>query len=288
MADPTDNDGALTDAALKDAQKLAAAARDRGMEQLEGAKGQLAEGAERVASAVERAADELEGEGDDSISGYGRSLANLMRQLAGGLRERDIEQFASELGSLARRNPGMFLAGSVALGFGVARFFKARAPRRPATDGYDYEWRGESAGEWRGEGTSEWRGEGAGSSREDFDPDESLDLSAGSASTRRSEDDSAGGTSRAGVTEQWASSGTQASGTQDSAARADERQTKPRSGGKGKAKGQRASAGGNPKTDEGPSSPQRDAAGSEGSTAGADSAFTGGTGGGALRGGKEP
>ena len=119
MAETTRDEKAQTGA------EIAAAVRDRGMEKMEGAKGQLAEGAERVAAAVERTADELEGDGDNAISGFGRSVASVMRQLAGGLRERDIEEFARELAALARRNPGVFLAGSVALGFGIARFFKA-------------------------------------------------------------------------------------------------------------------------------------------------------------------
>jgi hypothetical protein len=139
-----------TEERVRAADELAAAARDTGMEQLEGAKGRLADNAERVASAVERTADELEGDGDAAISGFGRSVASLMRQMAGGLRERDVEQFADELGALARRNPAVFLAGSVALGFGVARFFKARAPHRSQRE-YD--------------------------SRIDFDSDERLDLS---------------------------------------------------------------------------------------------------------------
>lgn len=139
-----------TEERVRAADELAAAARDRGMEELEGAKGQLADNAERVASAVERTADELEGDGDAAISGFGRSVASLMRQMAGGLRERDVEQFADELGALARRNPAVFLAGSVALGFGVARFFKARAPQRSQRD-FD--------------------------SRSDFDSEERLDLS---------------------------------------------------------------------------------------------------------------
>ena len=113
---------------MQEGAELAAALRDRGKQEIEGAKGQLAEGAERVAAAVERTANELEGEGDDAISGLGHSVASLMRQLAGGLRERDVEAFARELADLARRNPGVFLAGSVALGFGIARVFKAQAP----------------------------------------------------------------------------------------------------------------------------------------------------------------
>lgn len=150
---------------------LAAAARDRGMEQLESAKGRWADSADRVAAAVDRTADEIEGEGGDgTISGFGHSVATLMRQLSGGLRERDVEDFARELGSLARRNPGMFLAGSVALGFGAARFFKARTP----SVGYESDDRARPDGAWY-----ETSGETPGA-RRDFDSEENLDLSAAS------------------------------------------------------------------------------------------------------------
>lgn len=169
MAETTGNEVA------KDAADLAAAARDRGREQLEGAKGQLAEGAERIAAAVERTSDELEGDGDGALSGFGHSVASLMRQLAGGLRERDVDEFARELASLARRNPGVFLAGSVAVGFGIARFFKARTPRSSMRGGD----RWQDAGQRLGEPTL---GE-----REDFDADERVDLSANAA--RRADED---------------------------------------------------------------------------------------------------
>ena len=138
MTDPTPNER------VNSAADLAAAARDSTMEKLEGAKGHLAEGAERLAAAVDRTADNLAAEGDDTVSGLGRSLSGLMRQLAGGLRERDIEQFARELGTMAQRNPGVFLAGSVALGFGVARFFKAR-PTRAQNDYVRGDWQDAAA-----------------------------------------------------------------------------------------------------------------------------------------------
>jgi hypothetical protein len=164
---------------------LATAALDRGKEQLESAKDRWAEGAERVAAAVDRTADELEGDGGDgAISGFGHSVANLMRQLSGGLRERDVDDFARELGALARRNPGMFLAGSVALGFGVARFFKARRPDAAGAAAYENPDRGRPDGAWQvasGEATD------ATGARHDFDVEEELDLSA--ASQRRHEGD---------------------------------------------------------------------------------------------------
>jgi hypothetical protein len=167
-----------------DGRDLKGALRDRSMEQLEGVKGQFAESAERVAAAVDKTADELEGDGDDAVSGIGHSLASVMRQLAGGLRDRDVEQFAVELGSLARRNPGVFLAGSVALGFGVARFFKARTPERRSGryDGqYDSQYDARSDGQYDARYDSEYEarydsGPSSGD-RVDLDGDESLDLS---------------------------------------------------------------------------------------------------------------
>jgi len=219
---------------------LAAAVRDRGMEQLEGAKGQLAEGAERVAAAVDRTAERLEEDGDNAISGFGHSVASLMRQLAGGLRERDVEDFARELAALARRNPGVFLAGSVALGFGIARFFKARTPQSSQMRG-DEGWQSASGG--MRDSTRFER---------EHDAEERLDLSANSTQRRDSSPDSA----------------------------SKSRSTKHR------AKPQRAST---PREQQQPSSAEPSATESTPTTATSDSndsAFTGGTGGGTLPGGK--
>jgi hypothetical protein len=134
-----------------------AAARDFGRDKLETAKGRLADGAERVAETTERVAKTLEGEaGDNKVSELGRNLAGMIRQLAGGTREHDIEMIARELGDLARRKPGVFLAGSVALGFGLARFLKAR-PGQAGASGY-----GQTRDRDRG-----------------FDADDTLDMSEG-------------------------------------------------------------------------------------------------------------
>ena len=248
---------------------LAAAARDRGLDKLEGAKGQLAEGAERVAAAVERTADELEGEGDDTLSGFGRSAASLMRQLAGGIRERDVDAFARELGALARRNPGVFLAGSVALGFGIARFFKARIPHARFTDDYDRR----STGGWQDSSSSGVYGE-----RNGVYSEENLDLSAGATSGDSGEQSApegetaspSGGASQAGSS--YGGGAPVSSGTsQPSMSRDDDRgQSKTRQSGKQKAKPQRASSGGAERAGEGSNAPSADRPSTEpgGETAG--------------------
>ncbi|HVJ30527.1 MAG TPA: hypothetical protein VNA66_09495 [Gammaproteobacteria bacterium] len=257
MAETTRNDKAQNGA------DLAAAVRDRGMEQIEGAKGQLAEGAERVAAAVERTADDLEGEGDNAISGFGHSVASLMRQLAGGLRERDIEEFARELAALARRNPGVFLAGSVALGFGIARFFKAGTSQSSEMRQADRGWQS-SQGPTRG---------GRGYAAEEYDAEEyeeRLDLSASTTPQ--------GDTSKSEQSRSSASQGTSA--TRD--AEQDSNPSKSRQSGKQKVKPQRASGGGS----QSPSSDLPPTSSTAATTDSDESGFTDGTGGGALRGGK--
>ena len=124
------------------ASSTAEAARHRGREAVDRAKERTAERAEEFASALEATADDLEsadGNGNETLSGYGRSMASMMRRFAGGLREHEIEEFAGQLAGYARRNPASFLAGSVALGFGVSRFLKATSHRRSDEYGYDEE-----------------------------------------------------------------------------------------------------------------------------------------------------
>ena len=287
MAETTPNEGAEAGA------DLVAAARDRGVQQLEGAKGQLAEGAERVAAAVDRTADALEDDGDQAISGFGHSVASLMRQLAGGLRERDVDDFARELADLARRNPGVFLAGSVALGFGIARFFKARVPQSSSTY---------RDGGWQS--TDAWsRSRQAARSDRAYDAEEDLDLSANSTQRRDTLGDASYGSSGSqldsgrqdrsssqtcGAAQTGSSQG--GSAAQGAGASRDDEQhgnaPKSRQSPKHKAKPQRASSGGSQHQTPSTEPPSTDPKGAGTATGSTDSAFTGGTGGGALRGGK--
>ena len=216
---------------------------------------------------TERTADELGGDEDNAISGFGHSVASLMRQLAGGLRERDVDEFARELAALARRNPGVFLAGSVALGFGIARFFKARAPQSP-----------EMRGDWLSDDSST-RQSTRGERR--FDDEESLDLSANSLERREASQAPA---AQRGSSQGAGSSPSSRASQSDSAARDDERDqsaSKSRQSTKQKAKAQRASSGDSQHSASSNEEPKTDPAGGA-----KDSSFTGGTGGGSLRGGK--
>lgn len=116
-------------------EKALGAAREagqRGKSQLEARKGAAAEQVQRLAGVVERAAGDL-GQEDGSLARYASELAGSMNRFAEGLQNRSVDQLMGDVQSLARRNPALFLLGSVALGVVLARFLKASGEREHGT-----------------------------------------------------------------------------------------------------------------------------------------------------------
>lgn len=58
-----------------------------------------------------------------------------MVRFADDLRGRNVDELVGDLNRMARNNPGLFIAGSIALGFGLTRF--AKASGRRAEQDYD-------------------------------------------------------------------------------------------------------------------------------------------------------
>ena len=99
--------------------------KETGKERLANEKQAAAEQAEKLANVVERATEEL-GRGDFvSIAGYANQLAAKMKRFAGKLHDISIEDLVDETRRAARRNPELFLLGSIAVGVALSRFFKA-------------------------------------------------------------------------------------------------------------------------------------------------------------------
>lgn len=145
--EPTNGEGASREAGRarprEDARRLkekaVGAARDvgqRGKAQLEARKGAAAEQVQRLAGAVERAVGDL-GEEDAGLARYAGELAGSMNRFAEGLRDRSVDQLMGDVQSLARRNPALFLMGSVALGIVLARFLKASGERERGAERSD-------------------------------------------------------------------------------------------------------------------------------------------------------
>lgn len=96
--------------------------RERATDQIDS----LAEGAQSVATA-------LEGKDSLGISHYLEQLATGMSSFADRVRDKSAEDLLHEGALLARNNPALFLAGSVAIGFGLSRFLRASANHDDAT-----------------------------------------------------------------------------------------------------------------------------------------------------------
>lgn len=88
--------------------------RDTAADQIEA----LAQGAKSFVS-------ELEDKNTLGMSDYLTDMAASMTGLAGNLRGKSAEQLLHDAADLARSNPTLFIAGSVAIGFGLSRFLKA-------------------------------------------------------------------------------------------------------------------------------------------------------------------
>lgn len=112
-------------------EKLAGAteeAKQRGKARLEEGKDVAADQAERLAQAADTAAAGL-GDQDPTLANYASQLAAGMHRFAENLRHRSINELAADTQALARRNPTLFLLGSVALGVALSRFMKASSER---------------------------------------------------------------------------------------------------------------------------------------------------------------
>lgn len=103
--------------------------KSRGREELEKRESQAADTMDQFAEATEAAAHELEQRRETAaLSQYVSELADGISGLSSNLRSKNTDELISDASRLARNNPGLFLLGSVAVGFGLSRIAKANRP----------------------------------------------------------------------------------------------------------------------------------------------------------------
>ncbi len=119
-----------------------------------------------VAAALHSAANELSSREQPRMADCVMDVAAAIDGISAAVRDRHVGDLAHDVEDLARRNPGVFLAGSVLVGFAAARFLRAVAnpPPRSGTS---------STRSWQ---QSESHGEGQ------YDPNKSDEASEGAAS----------------------------------------------------------------------------------------------------------
>src|SRR5262245_1147239 len=108
-----------------------------GRQRIEQTKQTAAEHVETVAQALASAKERLEHD-QPTLAEYAGRIATGVGNLATRLREGSMDDLLGDTRDLARRNPALFLAGSVALGFALSRFLKSSAAER-AAQGYTSE-----------------------------------------------------------------------------------------------------------------------------------------------------
>lgn len=147
---PPHGDGELKARAQQVGDQARAQAEARLDQQKQGA----AERLDRLASSVRAAAGELEQQDDAQLSQYVSRFAGSLGELADSLRSKNVDELMRDLRAIARRNPGLFVAGSVAVGFGLARFARASSqhPHGQHATGWDGE--ADTMGAWALDGGS--------------------------------------------------------------------------------------------------------------------------------------
>jgi hypothetical protein len=108
----------------RDAKREAGA---QAREKVEAGQHQLADEADALSDAIDAAAANLDDHDREGLARYARDLSSKLASAAGQLEGRSVDELASDAKRLARNNPALFMLGSVAVGFGLSRFFKASA-----------------------------------------------------------------------------------------------------------------------------------------------------------------
>ncbi|MCQ4296456.1 hypothetical protein NAU58_12790 [Pseudomonas stutzeri] len=136
----TGSDRTNTSGSSASAEDMKAKARDAGEQvknqgkaQLDSYRGTAADELEKVAQSAKAAAAELENQDSTGLSSYVSDVAQSMVDLADNLRGKSVDELVGEVNRLARNNPALFIAGSVALGFGLTRFARASSHRADTT-----------------------------------------------------------------------------------------------------------------------------------------------------------
>jgi hypothetical protein len=121
--------GQVVDQAQSTAGQVTEQAKQQATSQLESQKGRAIDSLVALAQALRQTGQHLHQQDQTAVSGYVEQAAERIEGLSNYLRARDIPQLIGETQDFARRQPGLFLTGAVALGFVGARFLMSSGRR---------------------------------------------------------------------------------------------------------------------------------------------------------------
>jgi len=116
------------------AGQVAAQAKEQATSQLESQKDRAVDTLVTVAQALRQTGQQLQQQEQGAVGGYVEQAAERVERMTSYLRTRDVPDLVAETQDFARRQPGLFVTGAVALGFLGARFLMSSG-RRAAQQG---------------------------------------------------------------------------------------------------------------------------------------------------------
>jgi len=129
--------GQVADQAQTTAGQVTQQATQQATSQLESQKARAVDSLVTVAQALRQTGQHLHQQDQATAGGYVEQAAERIEGLTNYLRARDVPQLVAETQDFARRQPGLFLTGAVALGFLGARFLMSSG-RRAASQAAGY------------------------------------------------------------------------------------------------------------------------------------------------------
>jgi hypothetical protein len=107
------------------ASKLVSTAREQATGQAASQKAQLASTLGVLAGALQQAGQQVREQEDGPVADYVDAAAGQIAHLGTMLEEQDFAQLLQTVKQVGQRQPGLFLAGAIALGFAGVRFLKS-------------------------------------------------------------------------------------------------------------------------------------------------------------------
>jgi hypothetical protein len=126
----------VTQQAQTTAGQVTHQAKQQATSQLESQKTRAVDSLVTVAQALRQTGQQLHEQDQGAVGGYVEQAAERVEGLTNYLRARDVPQLIRETQDFARREPGLFLTGAVALGFIGARFLMSSGQRASRQSSY--------------------------------------------------------------------------------------------------------------------------------------------------------
>jgi hypothetical protein len=134
-----------TDQVKSQAADLTQNAQEQATTFLDEQKGMAAQRLGGVAQAIRHAGQEFADNDESTLAHYTDTLAGQIENFSNSLRDREIGSLIDDARQLAYRQPEWFVAGALAFGFAIGRFFKSsrsRSMQQNYQGNYQYDYQG--------------------------------------------------------------------------------------------------------------------------------------------------